>query len=192
MSNVQKYSSRLAAVGLLVALVVAVYGALAMPLVEAHSRLNLAQKETREQLDRYAQIAARRPAIEVLLTKLESQQVSTSIYLHGSTDPLAAVELQDRINAQIKRTGGKLRSIQVLRAETNESFKRVAISVQLTTTMSAFHNLLYAIEASRPLLEIRNLEIKNTRRRTNNNKQTEEPVLLIRFDVFGFLKPVKA
>jgi len=192
MSNVQKYSSRLVAVGLLVALVVAVYGSLAMPLVEAHSRLDLAQREAREQLDRYAQIAARRSAIEVLLTKLESQQVSTSIYLHGSTDPLAAVELQDRINAQIKRTGGKLRSIQVLRAETNESFKRVAISVQLTTTMSAFHNLLYAIEASRPLLEIRKLDIKNTRRRTNNNKQIEEPVLLIRFDVFGFLKPVTA
>jgi general secretion pathway protein M len=190
MNTARKYAGRFCAVALLVGLIAGLHTGLIRPLVEAHHRLDMAQAEASEQLAHYRGIAGKRSAVEALLTELESQQAATGIYLRGGTDSLAAVELQDRINAQIKKTGGKLRSVRVLKSETDEDFKRVAISVESLTTISAFQKLLYEIEASRPLLLVQDLEIKNTRRRANNNKLTEEPLLLIRLEVCGFVKPV--
>jgi hypothetical protein len=60
------------------------------------------------------------------------------------------------------------------------------------TFKSASILLIYAVEASRPFLVIRNLDIKSTRRSAKKGDQTEEPKLLIRFEVCGFRKPVTA
>jgi hypothetical protein len=192
MSTLRRYGGRLAALGLLLGLAIAVYGLLAIPLVEAHNRLDRKRVEATEQFDRYAQIAAKRPAVKALIARLKTRKAATGIYLNGNTDPLAAVDLQERINTHVKRTGGKVQSIQVLETETGEGYRRVAISVKLTATMSAFHRLIYAVEASRPFLVIRNLDIKSTRRSAKKGDQTEEPKLLIRFEVCGFRKPVTA
>lgn len=192
MSNLQRYGGRLAALGLLLGLAVIVYGLIAIPLVEAHNRLDHKRVEATEQLDRYVQIATKRSTIKNLIARLETRKATTGIYLSGDTDPLAAVDLQERVNAHVKRTGGTVQSIQVLETETDEGYRRVAISVKLTATISALHRLIYAIEASRPFLVIRNLDIKSTKRSAKIDDQTEEPKLLIRFEVGGFRRPVTA
>jgi hypothetical protein len=190
MSDIRNWGARIAAVGLLFGLVFAIYGLLVMPVLEAHKGLDLALMDARDQIARYGRLAAKQSAVEALLSDLDTRQSDSGIYLRGSTDALAAVELQDRINKQAKRTGGTLRSIQVLKSETNESFKLVAIKVDLITTMSALHKLLYSLEVERPFVVIRNLDIKSVRRRVD--KRTKEPILSIKFEICGFLKPVLA
>jgi hypothetical protein len=192
MSKLRQYGARLAALALLLGLAFTGYSMLAIPLVEAHNRLDRKRVEVTEKLDRYAQIAAKRPTVKSLIARLETRKAATGIYLDGNTDPLAAVDLQERINAHVKRTGGKVQSIQVLKTETGEGYRRVAISVRLTATMSALHRLIYAVEAKRPFLVIRNLDIRNKKRSAKKGDETEEPKLFIRFEVCGFRKPVAA
>jgi general secretion pathway protein M len=189
MMDLPKWVSRTAALSLLVFVIGALYLLVVSPAIEAHRSTDEATQETLEQLARYENISKTNPNRKAQLEKLARQQSQSGVYLAGDTDALAAAGLQEDVGAKIEKNGGKLRSIQILPVKTDGNFKRVSVRVQLTATLGSFARILYALESGRPYVFIDNLDVKNRRGRKAKQKAVENPELVIRFDLYGYLRP---
>ena len=193
MRELPPWVSRVAALSLVVALFLAVYVLAVEPLVSAYQETDDAIRQTNENLLRYEQISRTFPALKQQLDELAQRQGRSGVYLSGDTDALAAAQLQADVSATIQQHDGQLRSVQILPVASDGDFKRVSVRVQLTATLSALTRILYSLEGRRPFVFIDNLDIKNRRaRRSRRNKKDQaetEPELVIRFDLFGYLRP---
>lgn len=183
------WTSRVAALGLLVAVIGGLYGFVVAPLIQAYDESLDALAQARAMVTRYEGIARQRDDLEVRLSDLRDKQAASGVYLLGDTDALAAASLQERVNATIESTGGKLRSIQILPSISDGGFQRVSVRVQLTGTTRTLFDILYALEADRTHLFIENLDVRNRRARRRATVEDDDPELTIRFDLTGYLRP---
>ncbi len=182
--------SRLAALALSAGLLVALYAFAVAPLVASYGESNSAISRAGELLGRYRRIADSRPALQARLGELKARQAEIGIYLGGGTDALAGAALQELVNKTVEKGGGNLRSIQILPVKTDGEFRRVGVRVQMTATVSQLARVLYTLEAGRTFLFVDNLEVSNRRARRRRNQPIEmDPMLLIRLDLTGYLRP---
>ena len=179
--------SRLAALGLLFVVVWFCYTLVLAPIISAYSETDDKIEDAKAQLARLESISQSYPALKAQLDELARRTAQSGVYLAGNTDALAAAGLQEDVSAQIDRAGGTLRSVQILPATSDGDFKRVSVRVQLTATLAQFTKLLYSLEAARPFVFVDNLDIKN--RRTRTREEDQNPELIIRFDLYGYLRP---
>ncbi|MDH3911799.1 MAG: type II secretion system protein GspM [Rhodospirillales bacterium] len=189
MMDLPKWVSRTAALSLLVFVIGALYLLLVSPVIEAYRSTDEASQEALEQLARYEHISKTNPNRKAELEKLSKQQSRSGVYLAGDTDALAAAGLQEDVSAKIKKNGGNVRSMQILPVKADGDFKRVSVRVQLTATLGSFARILYALESGKPYVFIDNLDVKNRRARKSKKETDEDPELVIRFDLFGYLRP---
>jgi general secretion pathway protein M len=189
MIELPKWVSRAAALTLLAFMVGAAYLVLVAPVIEAYRSTGEATRHALEQLARYEQISRTTPNRKAQLERLAQRQARSGIYLAGETDALAAATLQEDVGAKIERNGGKLRSIQILPVKTDGDFKQVSVRVQLTATLGSFARILHALESGKPYVFIDNLDVKNRRARKASKDQQDDPELIIRFDLYGYLRP---
>ncbi len=191
MMAMSKGVRRAAALALLFVVVWAVYGMVLSPVLTAYRETGEEIEQTSELLERYQRISTNHPALKGQLEELVRQTAKSGIYLPGNTDSLAAAELQEGVSATIERNRGTLRSIQILPVADDGDFRKVTVRVQLTATLGAFTRILYSLEAAKPFVFIDNLDIKNRRARTRQKDQQQEqnPELVIRFDLYGYLRP---
>ena len=189
MTNLPKWVSRAAALTLLVFVLGTAYLLIVAPVIEAYRNTGESTRITLEQLARYEQISQTTPNRKDQLERLAQQQARSGIYLAGETDALAAAALQEDVSAKIERNGGKLRSTQILPVKTDGDFKQVSVRVQLTATLGSFARILHALESGKPYVFIDNLDVKNRRARRKANDQDDDPELVIRFDIYGYLRP---
>lgn len=180
---------RVAAVALLLAVLGAVYLYVAAPLLAAHRTTDEEIESARGLLVRYEAIAATRQAYQRQMDELSSRQVGTGVYLAGKTDALASAELQGRIRAAVNDHGGNLRSIQTLPVKSDGAFLRVSVRVQFTAPMTAFHRILYVLESEKPFVFVDNLDVRNRRAARRSALEDFDPLLMIRFDLSGYLRP---
>jgi general secretion pathway protein M len=190
MMDLPKWVSRTAALSLLVFVIGALYLLIVSPVIEAYRSTDEASQEVLEQLARYENISKTNPNRKAELEKLAKQQSRSGVYLAGDTDALAAAGLQEDVGVKIEKNGGKVRSMQILPVKTDGDFKRVSVRVQLTATLGSFARILYALESGKPYVFIDNLDVKNRRARKAKKGTEEDPELVIRFDLYGYLRPV--
>lgn len=182
--------SRLAALTLSVGVLLAVYVFAVAPIIAGYAEIDAAVSQAEELLERYRRVAAARPALEARLNELEARQSEIGTYLSGDTDALAGAELQELVNATVEKAGGRLRSVQILPVKSDAGFRRIGVRVQMTATVSEIQSLLYELEAGRTFLFVDNLEISNRRARRRRNQPVEtDPILLVRLDLSGYLRP---
>lgn len=184
--------SRLAAVLLLIVAMVAVYSFVLEPIIVGYGETGRQIDEAREQLSHYQRLAAARPALEKQMRQATAQQTSHGYYLSGRTDALAAAGLQDRINVLIQDKGGSLRSIQPMPGVDEQRFRRITLRVQMSATIEALFETLYALEAGTPILFVQNLDIQSrvVRRRSNEASAqpvSDAPLLMVGFDLSGYM-----
>ncbi len=189
MIQLPKWASRAAALSLVVFVIGAVVVLFVLPLIEAYRETDESIEQASDQLARYQHISETFPQLQAQLDKLTRRQFKYGVYLAGATDALAAAGLQEAVSAKIEKNGGRLRSIQILPVKTEGNFKRVAVRVQLTATLGSLVRLFYDLEAGKPFAFIDNLDIKNRRARRNAAKQNQDPELVVRFDLYGYLRP---
>ena len=77
----------------------------------------------------------------------------------GSTATLAAAALQKRVESSVRRSGGRLTSTRVLRAEKDHGFVRIAIAVRLAIDTPGLQEALHALESRLPLLVVDELAV---------------------------------
>ena len=124
-----------------------------------------------ELLDRYRRVAAARPALQERLDALKSQQSEIGTYLGGETDALAGAELQELVNGTVAKSGGGLRSVQILPVKADGGFRRIGVRVQMTATIAQVLRVLHGLEAGSTLLFVDNLEVSNRRARRRRNRR---------------------
>ena len=181
--------SRVCALTLSVAVLAAIYVIVVAPLTGAHARVDEAIEETRDLLSRYQRMARSRPQLQAQLEELAQRQAESGMYLRGETDPLAAAELQERVNTAIDASGGALTSTQALPVTEADGFRRVAVSVQFTGTTEALQRAIYALEADKPLLQIDNVDVRSRAARRRAAEDAGNPALIVRFDLYGYRRP---
>ena len=182
--------SRLAALALSAGVVFGLYFFVVAPIVAGYAETDAAVNQAAELLDRYRRVAAARPALQDRLDTLKSRQSEIGTYLGGHTDALAGAELQELVNATVAAGGGGLRSVQILPVKTDGGFRRIGVRVQMTATIAQVLRVLHGLEAGSTLLFVDNLEVSNRRARRRRNKPVQmDPTLLVRLDLFGYLRP---
>ncbi len=182
--------SRLAALALSAGLAFAFYLFVVVPIVAGYAETDAAVAQAAELLDRYRRVAAARPVLQDRLDALKSRQSEIGTYLSGETDALAGAELQELVNATVARGGAGLRSVQILPVKADGDFRRIGVRVQMTATIAQVLHVLHGLEAGSTLLFVDNLEVSNRRARRRRNQPVEmDPTLLVRLDLFGYLRP---
>ncbi len=182
--------SRLAALALSAGVAFAVYIFVAAPIIAGYAETDAAVAQAAELLDRYRRVAAARPGLQERLDALKLRHSEIGTYLSGRTDALAGAELQELVNATVAKGGGGLRSVQILPVKADGGFRRIGVRVQMTATIAQVLRVLHGLEAGSTLLFVDNLEVSNRRARRRRNQPVEmDPTLLVRLDLFGYLRP---
>ena len=182
--------SRLTALALSAGVAFALYVFVVAPVIAGYAETDAAVAQAADLLDRYRRVAAARPALQQRLDALKSRQSAIGTYLSGETDALAGAELQELVNATVAKGGGGLRSVQILPVKSDGGFRRIGVRVQMTATIAQVLHVLHGLEAGSTLLFVDNLEVSNRRARRRRNQLVEmDPTLLVRLDLFGYLRP---
>ncbi len=181
--------SRLAAIGLLAAVIAAVAVFAVMPTLQAYDDTEIALARAKEQVIGFERVARGRSAYAARLEELTARESASQVYLQGETDALAAARLQDQVSGVIERHGGTVRSIQSLPGQDDEDFRRVSVRVQFTGTTESLFQAVYSLETARPFVFIDNLDIRNRRSRRRANQQSDNPALNVTLDLSGFVRP---
>lgn len=181
--------SRLAAIGLLAAVIAAVAVFAVMPTLQAYDDTEIALARAKEQVIGFERVARGRSAYAARLEELTARESASQVYLQGGTDALAAARLQDQVSGVIERHGGTVRSIQSLPGQDDEDFRRVSVRVQFTGTTESLFQAVYSLETARPFVFIDNLDIRNRRSRRRANQQSDNPALNVTLDLSGFVRP---
>jgi general secretion pathway protein M len=189
-------ASRLLALAILAGLSVIVWLGMAQPLLGlfAGHRETVAQAE--EQLPRLRGLAAMAPMLEAELARIERDPTARTRQLSGGGDSLAAADLQNRLGKIAAANGIVLRSTQILPPQEEEGFRRIAVRVALEGGTPALLKILHGLETAPTLLFVDNLEIRarsggRVRREPAGGAARPADVLLIRFDLAGYIAETK-
>ena len=181
--------SKLSAVALLAGILLLFVVYAISPIVERHRELRDDLAHSGDMITHLSAAGERRELLVKQIEVLERSVIDSGLLLQSETEPLAAAELRETVKRIIGRTGGELQSSQNLTASDVEGFKRIAIRVALRANIQQFVPLLYELEAQRPYLFVETLEIKSRVRRSRQNRERsdETPLLMARFDIYGYI-----
>ncbi len=188
-TTMPKWASRALALTILLVILWLVFVLAVNPIVSAYRTTGDELDRTVEQLARYQNVSKAYPKLKQQMDVLSRRHAASGVYLAGTTDALAAAELQEDVGQTIEANGGALRSIQILPTSADGEFRKVTVRVQLTANLPSLARILYSLEAAKPFVFIDNLDIKNRRVRRTAKEQNDNPELVVRFDLFGYLRP---
>lgn len=147
---------------------------------ELGARIEAAERELAE----LRGMAAIRPELERRVAALPEPAIGDD-YLTGESETIMLADLQDRLRAAAQSHGGRTRSTSVLAAvEEAGGVEKIGVQVQLQIGAAGLSELLYDLEAGRPLLFVENLEL--LARPTRD--PADEPDLDASFDVVGYMR----
>lgn len=179
---------RAAALAILLALVWLLFSSVVQPILAAYdsAAASVARLEAALQRSRAGEHSVAQ--VEAELAALKKRQSSTVGTLRGSSDSIAAAQLQDRLKASIEAAKGELRSTQILPARDDGKFRRIAIRAQVTLGTAALQRAFYDIESSSPFLFLDNVVIRARSVSQQKDKRAQDPILDVTFDLFGYTR----
>jgi general secretion pathway protein M len=180
--------SRLSAVTLLAAALLAAYSFLIEPITVGYRATNIEIEDARGQLARLERAAQQGPQLAEAMREYQTRRKSQVHFLTGRTDALAAAELQARIQGLITEKGGTLQSVQSAEGVEEKGLRRITLQVQMTGTMESIFAVLQTLEAGAPVLFIDNLEINNLHDMPEEGAGANPAELDAVFDVSGYLE----
>ena len=178
-------ASRIVAVGLLLAVLAAVYRLGIAPVWHAYTGNQEAIAEQQDLLHRYQRLAADSDALAQQLTQLRNRPVSGEGYLQGDSETLVAARLQSRVREVIQTSGGKLTTTQVLSGVDDGGFRRIGVRVTMSADTAQLQKALYSLEGDRPYLFLDNLDVSGEQSRGRDGR---DGALTISFDAYGFMR----
>jgi general secretion pathway protein M len=183
-------SSRLAAIGILLALIALFLLGVVYPLMSLQKEYQESAAELRFRLERLQHVASGKDALNQRLENIKSLARRNEAFLPTNTASLASADLQTRIKQAVGEAGGELSSTQVIPERAEENAVRVGVKVRLTGSTVTLLKILQSFEAGKPYLFIDNLNIRPIRMGINprERNQTIEDRLSVDFDVVGFMQ----
>lgn len=180
---------RMAALGLLLIVLLAIVSLIVMPLVDAFITTtdNLAQQ--REAIARFQQIETRLPQLEAEHAALEHNIATEAGFLQGANDALRAAEMQNRIKSIVDSHGGVLASTQILPPRDENGFHGVSAQVALLATTETLVQILYDFEHRTPYLFVDSFDIHARQIPRLDNPKITKTVLDVRLGITAYARP---
>lgn len=181
-------SSRLAALGLLMIVVLVLVAAVIRPLWERYASNRDLISELESRLVRFEAISNRETQLEERLEKLKQRLERSGLMIEAESATLASALLQERVNNVVDETGGTLASTQVVVGQADGGFQRVSVNARMTGSVAEVQSSLYGLESTPPALVVDNLLIVTRRApvRLRGQGDSIEELLDVRFQVTGF------
>lgn len=183
-------SSRMTAVFLLVATVLAATAALAVPAWWLYQRDNATEQRMLRQFDSYTALNQSRPKLMQAAETLKARD-TRKYFLKGATPALMGADLQDVVKAIIEANNGRVLSSQLLPHRDDNGYRLLNGNIQMTANIQNLRQVLYALESREPYLFVDNLVIRAQVPPGFKPQAGFEPDMFIQFDVSG-LAPVVA
>ena len=177
--------SRRAAVGLLLAALVAIVVVIALPFWMLHRHYDVALADSSERLERYSRIAATRPEIAKQLEAMRGKDTK-KFFLRSGAPALSAAEAQEMLRSLVEGGGGRLITMQAPVSKEEGRYRHITVNMQLTANMQAVRKILNAIETSVPYLFIDNLKVTSQVPGNFRPQPGAEPEVFVQLDVTGF------
>jgi general secretion pathway protein M len=177
--------SRRAAVGLLIAAVLVVSAAIAIPFWMLHRHYDTALADSSNRLERYNRIAATRPEVAKQLEAMRGKD-TRKFFLRSGAAALSAAEAQEALRALVEGGGGRLITVQAPVSKEEGRYRQITVNMQLTANMQAVRKILNAIETNVPYLFIDNLKVTSQVPGNFRPQPGAEPEVFVQLDVTGF------
>jgi len=189
MTSLLTWLSRVTAVLILLLLTAGAYFLGVMPTIAGYREDAAALAEVQELLAKFQRVAASEEGLEEKLQEIQQRQELQGYYLTQETEALAAADLQARVKAVVKESGGTIRSLQTLSEEVEGDFRRVTLRMQMMTTTESLFRIVYVLETSQPFLFLDNVDIQSRSTRLAGQQENAEPSLTVSFDLYGYRPP---
>ncbi|AHF05124.1 general secretion pathway protein M [Marichromatium purpuratum 984] len=153
-----------------------------------------------DRLGRYQRIAAGLPMLRDELERVRTDPALAGLYVQAATETIAGAELQRQLQQIIAAARGRLISVQLLPTTSAdaEAPTRLHVRAQVQGTTATLFEILYRIEQARPLLFVERLSARSaaqpeqrlraSRAATPSLATAPEGALMLRLDVFGFVR----
>lgn len=169
---------KLFAVSIAGLLLCVLYVAIVVPLAGLYDSSAQTLQDRREMLGRYERAAQDLPRLRAEAEQ-RRQRSAGGFLLAGSSDAVAAAELQSTLKDLVEADGATLESAQTLPAETIGNFRRVGVRLSFSGSLELLTSVLLGAETSNPVLSVGGLELQAP---DDENGQD----LTIAMDVYGF------
>jgi len=149
----------------------------------------------------YAELDAKNTQIAAMQRRLKmpiaapAAASDTNVFLEGANYALAANSLQQHIVQKLEQSGGKIVSVSIeTPAATEQTSRRVIVQVRSELDNDALQNVLYGLEAGRPLTLIDSLNVNRmvAQNECEKNDLKRSPRLTVERRVIGFYRGTKS
>lgn len=184
-------AAKIATLGILGILVLAGNQFIVRPLLQAHQGNREKIAQSTDLLQRYQALVEEQPKLAERLSVLETADANSAAYLEGTSDALAAADLQDLASEAIEITGGEVRSTQGLPAvniEDGPSLRKIAVNLRFSTDIDGLAEALYELEAGEPILFIDQLQVSAEGSRQAKLEAESTQKLDVRLGIFGYIR----
>jgi general secretion pathway protein M len=159
------------------------YALLAMPLLNLYAERASLIEDRRALAQRLAGVAAELPALRARLAALRTSASASRVVLDGTSDAVAAANLQGRIQELAAPLGVTIGTMENLTVETRGAYHRIGVRVGLTGEFATVVKLLSALQTVTPPLVIDNLRISAGMVQMSPHPVTQ---LEASFEAYGF------
>jgi general secretion pathway protein M len=181
MPRMSKTVSRIAALGLLAAVLALLVLGVAMPIAQRFQALAQAIEDQRLQLDQYGAVAAQGANLRTLEQQRQAE-FALNEFVPGDSDLAAQANLQTTLIGLAQASGVRVRSARKLPERERAPFKLVGMGLNLTTDIANVQKVLYAIETARPYLFVEAVDISPL---GGANPPPGQRMLEVRLDIFA-------
>jgi general secretion pathway protein M len=178
------YRGRLLALLLLLVVLGGVYFVVAAPLLELYAGREAIVENKRMLVPRLKAAAAELPELRAQIAQLRATAGAHKVTLDGSSDAIAAANLQSRIAELAASVGVTIGSTESLPVEVRGGYRRIGLRYTLSGPYESLVKLIAKLEAATPPLVIDTLHIHGVLRRPGAPSAS---ALDAGLDVYGFL-----
>jgi general secretion pathway protein M len=186
MKPINKNTSRALAIGLLFLCLIIAGLSIYVPVNLLRRHYDDAISSRTDYLERYQHIIASADKIRAALDLVKKSN-GRMHFLKNTNAALAASEIQETAKNLIDANGGKLISMQIVPAKDEDGYQRITVNMQLTGTMAALRQILYAVETMQPYLLVDNISIRSIANSAfRPPPDGSQPDMIIGFDLSGY------
>jgi general secretion pathway protein M len=153
-----------------------VHAVIVSPVLAFYSNSAARLQDRRDVARRFATAARDLPALRTEVQQWREQSGGDGLLLSGSSDAVAAANLQSKLKDLVEEGGSKLTSAQTLAVDTQGNFRRVGMRISFASDLTLLTSVLLGVETARPVLSVGNLDLRGS----------DNEALTVVMDVYGF------
>ena len=150
-------SSRLAALLLLAVVTVIAYALIGLPLQSAYQEALANIADRRLAIARLE--AAKKRDIALASTLRSREEAAGNPVIAAETDSSSAALLQSHLQSLLEANAAELTSVEALQGEARDPYRAIKLRAQFTTGHDGLRQILFALEAGRPVVFLDNVTI---------------------------------